>query len=711
MKKLNFKKLFLSIALLSSLSAFSQNIVSTQNTSGDGFCDGMAILNYTPNPGSWYWQGNNGQILQQGGDTLANLCFGDYILVMTDSSSTNTYTFFIDSTNNSNPCQNYYFSQATTVDVTAPNACDGSATIHMNGNTFQTYNTSQLGVTVTQANGIVTIEGICDGQMHITFINNSCSTSLVCDVSYNDTTNAGCNSLVTTVQTVNASSDNLCDGTIYLASSGGTAPYTYQYTLNGMSLTDTSSYITNVCTGSYTIVTMDANGCPFTSIATVSSDSTNAPCSNLVVTAMTQQNVSGPNMCDGIVWAAASGGTAPYQYSFSNSNLTDSLFTQACEGSVVVTVVDANGCSSSTQVYVGSDSTNTGCSGFYAELTNLLQPSNMSLCNGTGTLVAFGGTAPYTYINTNGNISNGGIFDDLCVGTNVFIAQDANGCSFTISTSLYSADSLNGSGLYGIVSTQNVSETDVCDGVAFVSMQSGTAPFTFTNSTGVTNTTGYFEGLCEGVQTVVVTDANGVTTAITYLISGPTNSSNGGNPNGNTTVIDSLYSGLLENCDIDYSTVDTVLMDSYTVYGQDSVLVVWAVYQANDTLYITENYNMTNGAGVYQVVLTVYCPGRIEGNYWYASAYVNTSSLSIDNMETSNDIEISQIIGQDAILVNLSESASFEWEIVDMTGRVIQHGREDAAKMHVIMMTSISSGHYVFKFMQAETRVTKTIIR
>lgn len=629
MKKLNLKKLVLSLAFLSMFSAFSQNIVSTQNTSGDGFCDGMAILNYTPNPGSWYWQNNNGQILQQGGDTLAGLCYGNYLLVMNDSSSTNTYTFFIDSTNNTNPCSNYNFILSSSTNVSGSNLCDGSASINMNGNTFQTYNTSQLGVNVTQANGFVYINGICDGLFHITFANNSCSSSVTCDVSYIDSTNTGgCNSLVTTNTTTNTTTDITCDGSISLASSGGTAPYSYQYSANGISITNTTGQILDLCAGNYTIVTFDANGC-----------------------------------------------------------------------------------SSSTQVYVGSDSTNTGCNGFYAYVTDTQDPSNPFACDGSITIEAVGGTAPYSYNVANGTTGTSSVIENLCEGNYVIIVQDNIGCSYTLTAVLGSNDTTNTSGVYGIVSTYNVSETGACDGIAFVSMQAGTAPFVYSNSTGNSNTTGVFDNLCEGIYTVVVTDANGISTSISYLISGPTNSSNGGNPNGNTAVIDSLYSGLLENCDIDYASVDTVIIDSYTVYGQDSIVVVWAVYQTNDTLYITETYNITNGAGVYQVVLTVYCPGRIEGNYWYASAYVNTSSLSVDDIEHVNEPEISQILGQDAILVNLPQSASFDWEIVDMTGRIIQKGSQEIAEKHIIQLTSVSQGHYVFKLIQESKLFTKTVIR
>jgi uncharacterized protein (DUF2141 family) len=76
---------------------------------------------------------------------------------------------------------------------------------------------------------------------------------------------AGPTALVTTV--VDATCDGASTGSITLgAVSGGNAPYTYSF--NGSGFTATTSY-TGLAAGNYTIVVRDANGCEYTTTATI----------------------------------------------------------------------------------------------------------------------------------------------------------------------------------------------------------------------------------------------------------------------------------------------------------------------------------------------------------------------------------------------------------------------------------------------------------
>jgi hypothetical protein len=606
--------------------------VQTFPTSGDGACDGMAVLTTTSATNSWFWQGSNGQIIQQGGDTLANLCFGNYAVVVSDSGVTTTHAFFIDSTTTNDPCASFNYTIAEITVATASGACDGQASIFTNGNTFSAYssNYSPNDFSMTLSNGYIHISGICDGlPLVITFANdNGCaSPTLLCDVSFlGDTNTTNCNSLV--------------------------------------------------------------------------------------ITAHVNQGTSAINACDGVIETMVSGGTAPYSYSFNNNTTNSSnINTNACYGSNVITVVDANGCTFTTQVFVYSDSTNTNnCSSFVAGIQSLIDISSPMACDGIIEIYATGGTSPYSFGMANGTTSNIGVFGNLCAGNYAFIIQDANGCSFTVTAFLgANIDTTNTNGIYGVVSTLNVSQTDECDGIAFVSMQTGTAPFYFSNSNGSSNTTGYFEGLCEGIHTVVVTDANGQTASISYLISGPTNSSNGGTPSGGTAVLDSLYSGLLENCDIDYASVDTVMLDSYITYGTDSVSVVWAIHQGNEILYITEVYQLTQGNGVYQVVLTVYCPGRIEGNYWYASAYIQVGPLSVEELSSNGAISISQLIQTGEILISFVQHDAFDLKVYDITGKLIYDQTHNPVSNFVFTMENMSKGQYFVEVKQGGNLKTKLV--
>lgn len=66
----------------------------------------------------------------------------------------------------------------------------------------------------------------------------------------------GCNNLMVTATSTDASACNACDGTASASVSGGTGPYAYQW-----SNATTTANLTNLCVGSYQVYVTDANGC------------------------------------------------------------------------------------------------------------------------------------------------------------------------------------------------------------------------------------------------------------------------------------------------------------------------------------------------------------------------------------------------------------------------------------------------------------------
>lgn len=137
------------------------------------------------------------------------------------------------------------------------------------------------------------------------------------------------------------------DGRVKVTGTGGTAPYSYQWS-NG-SLSD---QITALAPGSYVVTVTDANGCKSSTSSAVTqptqlSLSLNAP------------QVSGSNGT-AVVQATANGGTQPYQYFWNGSQNAGPSSASLGAGTQSVTVADTKGCrqSATTQVTVQS------CSGF-----------------------------------------------------------------------------------------------------------------------------------------------------------------------------------------------------------------------------------------------------------------------------------------------------------------------------------------------------------
>jgi hypothetical protein len=156
----------------------------------------------------------------------------------------------------------------------------------------------------------------------------------------------GC-SITTPPITVNAPSvvavtvDNVTDascgltndnGSISISVSGGTPPYSFDWS-NGSTTED----IAGLAAGTYVGIVRDANGCEFVSPPLA----INVP--SVVVLGVSGTGVTGAAANDGTATATATGGTAPYAYSWSNGQTTD-VINGLSPGAYAVTVTDANGC-------------------------------------------------------------------------------------------------------------------------------------------------------------------------------------------------------------------------------------------------------------------------------------------------------------------------------------------------------------------------------
>ena len=100
---------------------------------------------------------------------------------------------------------------------------------------------------------------------------------------------------------------------------------------------------------------------------------------------------------DGSATITATGGTAPYTYLWSDGQTTATA-TGLGAGTYSVTATDANGCTTSQTVTVNEPTA----------LSNLMSSTNVS-CNaftdGTATITVSGGTAPYTYLWSDGQVT------------------------------------------------------------------------------------------------------------------------------------------------------------------------------------------------------------------------------------------------------------------------------------------------------------------
>lgn len=142
--------------------------------------------------------------------------------------------------------------------------------------------------------------------------------------------------ILTEVATTGILCNGGTDGSIEIAGSGGTGPYTYN--LDGGLFGDVTVY-TDLAAGDYTFGIMDDNGCEATVLITLTE-----PDPIVVVEIVTHEICLGD--CLGTINLTASGGIGAYTYSIDACATSDIAgdFAALCAGDYEICVEDENGC-------------------------------------------------------------------------------------------------------------------------------------------------------------------------------------------------------------------------------------------------------------------------------------------------------------------------------------------------------------------------------
>ncbi|MCC7301592.1 MAG: gliding motility-associated C-terminal domain-containing protein [Bacteroidia bacterium] len=454
------------------------NITTTNNPLAcNGNCNATATANVgggSP-PYSYSWNTVPVQTTQ----TATGLCAGTYTVTITDNlGCTRTASVII--------------TQPTLLTTT-----QSSSALQCNGDCTANLGVSAFGGTAPyqyawQPGGQTTssITGQCAGTYTVTVTDaNGCTSSQVINVTQPTPLN------IFTV-TNNPSCNNGCDGSASALGGGGNAPYTYLWAPGGQ----TTSNITGLCPGTYTVTITDANGCTASTTITI----TNPPPVN---TGVTTQNVLCNGQCNGSATANPSGGTAPYSYQWQPGNQTSATITGLCAGSYTLTVTDANGCTVSQIVTI------TQPAPLVAQITATTTSCN--ICNGTATANAVGGTAPFSYLwNPTGQTTQAAT--GLCPGQYTVTITDANGCTATAVANVFQTVQI-----IITTSTDTLDCNGDCDGIATAIASGGTLPYSYLWNTFPIQTTQSATGLCAGTFTVTVTDANGCFGTATVTFADP----------------------------------------------------------------------------------------------------------------------------------------------------------------------------------------------
>jgi hypothetical protein len=213
------------------------------------------------------------------------------------------------------------------------------------------------------------------------------------------------------------------NGTLSLgAVTGGVAPYTYS--VDGSGFTATTNY-TSLSAGSHAIIVKDANGCTFSTSATI--NNTNGPTAMVTTPGDASCGASNGTLSLG----AVTGGVAPYTYSVDGSGFTATTnYTSLSAGSHAIIVKDANGCTFSTSATINNTNGPTA-------MVTTPGDASCGASNGTLSLGAVtGGVAPYTYSVDGSGFTATTNYTSLSAGSHAIIVKDANGCTFSTSATI-----------------------------------------------------------------------------------------------------------------------------------------------------------------------------------------------------------------------------------------------------------------------------------
>lgn len=421
---------------------------------------------------------------------------------------------------------------------------------------------------------------------------------------------------------------------------------------------------------------------------------------------ITTVNTSSPNSCDGYAFLTDSSAYSTWTWIYSDSNTViqeNGILINLCPGDYALELT-VNGV---TQIYtfVITNGDSNPCSAFYA-YASTTNPTGSNSCDGGASAYAYGGEAPYSFTWNDGQ--NSQFVSGLCAGNYSFTAIDAVGCSY--SSYFYvgmNIDSTNiNYNLDAYVYSGSTSADGNCDAYVFVAVYGGQAPYTLFHSDGQIGEE--ISGLCSGIYSVLITDAAGDSLIVNYIITNPSDIYNGGNYN-DSTIVDSLTYDIIEDCTIDFSTLDSAFISNLIYHSNDSIQVVWSVIDANGTNQFFQNYSITNGVGVYELLLQIFCPQRSGSEFVYAKdrIYFNPALL---NTKQINDTQLSVYPNpfQDFITIDLKEKSIVT--ISDLSGKTIKtlSGNDNIL---VINTLGLAKGNYLLTISTKNSKVTKLITK
>lgn len=437
-----------------------------------GYNDGAVFSNVTGGTSPYHYSWSNGDVA----DSAIGLTAGTYYLTVTDS----------------NGCV-----ISDSVDIIEPGPVDlGAIVPDYNGFNIPCFGDTSACITLNMTGGNSPFTFIWDGSDTLT-------SSTICNIGA-DTLNVnivdanGCqldtffimtgpppinfNTTLSAFGTYNINCNGQTNGEIDITMVGGVAPFSYLW-----STTDTIEDLLNLGAGSYQLNVTDANGC-LDSVTYVLTEPALLQAALSSVNSTCSQN-------NGTATATVNGGVVPYTYLWSDSQ-TGSSATGLSPQTISVVITDSLGCVSNDTIVVGGVPLATLA--FNSTINNTCFGQTI----GQATVTITDGTAPFTYLWSNGDTSS--TADSLAAGAYNLVVTDSNSCVSNASITITepAAFSFN-------YTVNNAFCNGANNGSVVLSLTGGNSPYQYNWSNGDLGATA--DSLGGGFVLVQITDSLGCT--------------------------------------------------------------------------------------------------------------------------------------------------------------------------------------------------------
>ncbi|MES2566713.1 MAG: T9SS type A sorting domain-containing protein [Bacteroidota bacterium] len=438
--------------------------LTTTNPTCEGMCNGTANVAFSGGAGTttFLWQPG-----LQSGSMVNNLCAGNQTVTITSNGvCTTSLTFTLNE-----PAQ-----------LTAVSSATNSNCGQANGKTCATVAGGSSPLNYLWSNGVSTL---CNNNIVAGLYTFTVTDANGCLANAAGLVNDAGGPIVSISSQTNVSCFGGCNGIATTSTSGGTPPYTYNWSSGQV-----TASATNLCAGSYSVAVTDNLGCLGTAYFNITQ-----PTQLNAITNVSHVKCYGTST--GTIALAASGGTSPYSYSWPSLSSTLSIVPNVSVGNYSAIVTDFKGCITSQSVSVLQPQ----------QMTTVASVTNAScggICDGAITMLVMGGSPAYSYTWAP-NIGLGSMVYNLCAGIYTFQARDGNNCS--VSNVINVLSGLNNSIPNATLASDAYNETCYLTGDGAIDITiTGTnpGPFTYLWNNGATNQD--ISNLSSNVYWVTITD-------------------------------------------------------------------------------------------------------------------------------------------------------------------------------------------------------------